>query len=91
MALSGSPTRRRSESPKSPISPTVLPAADYITFPLEPITEHVEANHSRPFIKRERAGSVASITWRSKNAAGEPKTKAAPASRIRSASPPPPA
>ena len=87
--------RRLESSPSPPISPLNLSGAEsYMTSPLDPIIEHVVADHSRP-AQHERSGSLASITFKAPSRAGAPSPSPtgqprAKASRIRGASPPPP-
>jgi len=85
-----------SDSPTPPISPLTLPSTE-ISYPyprLDPIIEHVKADHKQDAVRittHERVSSVSSISFKSSGvsiSAGQAKTKRA--SRIRGSSPPPP-
>jgi hypothetical protein len=85
-----------SDSPTPPISPLTLPSTE-ITYPyprLDPIIEHVKADHKQDAVTvttRQRVSSVSSISFKSNGvsiSAGQAKAKRSP--RIRGCSPPPP-
>ncbi|EPE30194.1 Adenine nucleotide alpha hydrolases-like protein [Glarea lozoyensis ATCC 20868] len=88
----GSSVAANSSSPNA--SATALPSAEsFVTSPrLDPIIEHVVADHSRPQTERARASSITSISFGSpaQGRRDSPGGMRKVTPRIRDASPPPP-